>query len=48
MGRLVVMNGGHILEEGTYTQLLAKGGIQARLWTHQSGGVLGEVQCGED
>ncbi len=41
MDRLIVMDGGHIVEEGTHAQLLAQGGIYARLWAHQSGGVPG-------
>jgi ATP-binding cassette, subfamily B, multidrug efflux pump len=42
MDRLVVMDQGHIVETGSHAALLAKGGIYARLWAHQSGGFLGE------
>ncbi len=42
MDRLVVMDGGRIVEEGSHAELLAKGGLYARLWAHQSGGFLGE------
>jgi ATP-binding cassette subfamily B multidrug efflux pump len=42
MDRLVVMDDGRIIEQGTHTELLAKNGIYARLWHHQSGGFLGE------
>ena len=44
MDRLIVMDQGRILEQGTHAQLLAKNGIYARLWQHQSGGFLGEDQ----
>jgi ATP-binding cassette subfamily B multidrug efflux pump len=42
MDRLVVMDQGRIVEQGTHAQLLASGGLYARLWAHQSGGFLGE------
>ncbi len=41
MDRLVVMDGGRIVEEGDHRGLLAQGGLYARLWSHQSGGFLG-------
>jgi ATP-binding cassette subfamily B multidrug efflux pump len=41
MDRLVVMDAGRIIETGTHAELLAHGGIYARLWAHQSGGFLG-------
>jgi ATP-binding cassette subfamily B multidrug efflux pump len=44
MDRLIVMDGGRIIEQGTHTELLGKNGIYARLWQHQSGGFLGEDQ----
>jgi ATP-binding cassette subfamily B multidrug efflux pump len=42
MDRLVVLDKGRIVEEGDHRRLLAKGGLYARLWAHQSGGFLGE------
>jgi len=42
MDRLIVIDKGRIVEEGDHRTLLAKGGIYARLWAHQSGGFLGE------
>jgi len=38
MDRLVVLEKGLIVEEGTHAELLAKGGHYAKLWEHQSGG----------
>ncbi|MFC3852189.1 ABC transporter ATP-binding protein [Salinispirillum marinum] len=42
MDRLLVMDQGQIVEEGTHAELVAKGGIYAQLWAHQTGGFLGE------
>lgn len=40
MDRLVVMDQGRIVEQGTHEQLLAHGGLYAQLWQRQSGGFL--------
>jgi len=40
MNRLVVMDGGRIVEQGTHAQLLAAGGHYAQLWKRQSGGFI--------
>ena len=37
MDRLIVMDKGRIVEEGSHQQLLQLGGIYAKLWAHQSG-----------
>jgi len=42
MDRLVVLDKGRIVEEGSHFSLLAQHGLYARLWAHQSGGFLGE------
>lgn len=42
MDRLIVLDKGRIVEEGNHRELLASGGLYARLWAHQSGGFLGE------
>ncbi|MEZ5900249.1 MAG: ABC transporter ATP-binding protein [Hyphomicrobiaceae bacterium] len=40
MDRLVVMDEGRIVEEGSHAELLRRGGIYAQLWARQSGGFL--------
>jgi len=47
MDRLIVLDEGRIVEEGTHLQLLQAGGIYAALWAHQSGGFLGETADAE-
>ncbi|WP_245672036.1 ABC transporter ATP-binding protein [Nocardia anaemiae] len=42
MDRLVVLDHGRVVEEGTHEQLLCAQGTYAQLWRHQSGGFLGE------
>ncbi|GGF86359.1 ABC transporter ATP-binding protein [Alteromonas lipolytica] len=41
MDRLLVLDNGKIVEQGTHQELLDKGGIYAKLWAHQTGGFLG-------
>lgn len=42
MDRIIVMEQGRIIEDGTHDALLAKGGQYARFWARQSGGFLGQ------
>ena len=40
MDRIVVLDDGRIVEEGTHADLLARGGLYARFWRRQSGGFI--------
>ena len=42
MDRLIVLDKGHIVEQGTHAELLAQNGLYAKLWSRQSGGFLSE------
>lgn len=42
LDRIIVMNDGAIIEDGTHEQLLTKNGLYAKLWRHQSGGFIDE------
>ena len=40
MDRILVMDQGRIVEEGSHDNLLAQGGLYAQFWARQSGGFL--------
>ena len=40
MDRLVIMDQGRIVEQGSHAELLTRGGLYAELWARQSGGFL--------
>jgi len=42
MDRLVVLDEGRIVEQGTHQELIQSGGIYSQLWSHQTGGFIGD------
>jgi ATP-binding cassette subfamily B protein len=42
MDRIIVLDNGNIVEQGSHKQLIAAGGTYAKLWSHQSGGFMEE------
>ncbi|WP_233160966.1 ABC transporter ATP-binding protein [Actinophytocola xanthii] len=47
MDQLVVLDRGQVIERGSHEHLLARDGVYARLWRHQSGGFLDDVDRAE-
>jgi ATP-binding cassette subfamily B multidrug efflux pump len=48
MDRIIVMDDGQIVEDGTHNELLAKGGLYAGFWKRQSGGFIGsEIEAAQ-
>jgi ATP-binding cassette, subfamily B, bacterial len=42
LDRIIVLDNGAVIEDGTHTELIQKKGTYARLWEHQSGGFIQE------
>ncbi|NOH78235.1 ABC transporter ATP-binding protein [Vibrio sp. RE86] len=42
MDRLIVLDKGEVVEQGTHQELVQSGGIYAQLWAHQTGGFIGD------
>jgi ATP-binding cassette subfamily B protein len=47
MDRIVVLEAGQIVEQGTHTELLSQNGLYARYWQRQSGGFIGLTEAAE-
>ncbi len=47
MDRILVLDDGHIVEEGSHSSLLEQGGVYAGFWERQSGGFLNADEVGE-
>ena len=47
MDRIIVLDNGHVAEEGTHAALLARGGLYAGFWARQSGGFIGTDEAAE-
>lgn len=47
MDRIIVIEGGQIVEQGTHQKLLKQNGAYARYWSHQSGGFIAQDQTAD-
>lgn len=47
MDRIIVLDDGQIVEDGTHDTLLKQGGLYATFWTRQSGGFIGTNEAAE-
>lgn len=48
LDRLIIMDNGNIIEDGSHEELLKKDGLYARLWALQSGGFLGGTKAAKE
>ncbi len=48
MDRLIILDKGKIVEDGSHAELIARGGLYADLWARQSGGFLAAKEDGEE
>ncbi|WP_049644434.1 ABC transporter ATP-binding protein [Candidatus Rhodobacter oscarellae] len=47
LDRIVVLDAGRVVEDGTHSELLAQGGLYASFWNRQSGGFIGIEEAAE-
>ena len=47
LDRILVLDKGRIVEDGTHTELLAARGLYARFWDRQSGGFIGTEEAAQ-
>ncbi len=47
LDRILVLDGGRIVEQGSHAELLAGGGLYATFWNRQSGGFIGTAEAAE-
>jgi ATP-binding cassette subfamily B multidrug efflux pump len=48
MDRLIVLDKGEVIEQGSHKELVAQGGVYAQLWAHQTGGFIGAEDTDKD
>lgn len=48
MDRLIILDKGQIIEQGSHAELLQQNGIYAQLWAHQTGGFIGEQDVSDN
>ncbi len=48
MDRLIILDDGQVIEQGSHQELLAQNGVYAQLWAHQTGGFIGDDKATEN